>query len=1161
MAKYIVVECNRLNSQSNYGNLNESEDIYKNTWVNNISSTGIEIEAGDNIACESVAVNNVGASDEVMEFIGNTSQGFLDNKVNLTASYYVNNSGRNTAQLPFNGYKTINTYIPAISPAVTNENRALMYNRQLGQPNLELPTPSDPTKTYTNATVLPADRFLFNIVINDPAGEGYQVGEELITFTVFPANPNSEGLILKILDVEDTSVGGGIPTKIQVVRQGSGYEVGQKLTDATPALPGKVKVHLSLTILNYPNYFTKNYEGQPDGERYYLGNIEYTGNLIKYDGIPKTTSLDTDSINSKWDERDFNIDLEVPIGFNTPDNIGGILTDTLHKPLRYDFRTDLSKWKFISPQKVKVPNVFINGVSPNIIQTPTYQPIACNGNGYVANTNTNETLTGALHSFYLMTAWAEPLRLKYLSQLNTLYFGTSQADAKNEIFTGRPSTMVDFVGDLGNQRLGEYGLTPRILNTFAFASIPSPDFPNKPYTWIDETDYLIKYNKGGLIVTTAFYDEESVKKFADILHGSEEYYGDRSQKVNINSDDYHKNLAVILDLGKYNDESSKGFNSTGATTRYRYSASRLDRSVNIATETETVGTTQLNVQSVVEDWNVANRPVVEIPAKGYQTANNNFDSNYLNDGNQLSQIVVSSRWDDSYKYDTVNPNVDYDETYDYCVGDFSLYTSPPGYFNSGYDGVSYETMIGWAKKYDVAVFPVYPTGVYLGYTNGTTEYITNIDNNGIGKPFLAFRNHFQLGGDEDFDFIKNSGDWKIDAMCALPGQFIGYDCSFIRNKACQVFNPQTAVPATSGDSNSNKTFNPIMYVGAVNPSIQYSSLLSRFEISGLNTPMTLGNGKLTDLPNWQEANDNPEQIVFFNSVKGAIFGAITTLTDPIVDQYNINQRPNTLIDSQSGISITGIGLYKTNTQELVNLKNTDYHIFTNTLFQKMGFDLNQLLPLSGNAQAIFVSKLPITQTNLTYQDSIFNVVNPVTTGAYISSAEFQTLSVNSRDYPLYDLGGDTLQTVQPDVSQANIVGQRLPQKLDFPYLCVYSSIVAGGTDTLYIGSGNGKQLIPCMAFVTRNYSSGDFFYGLEQSFNYTATKNFTITDITTDIRLPDGTRPQLQPHSSVIYKITKTQNGLPAIPPPLEIKKKMSVNNKYDKRNDDDRRARIKKAI
>ena len=69
-----------------------------------------------------------------------------------------------------------------------------------------------------------------------------------------------------------------------------------------------------------------------------------------------------------------------------------------------------------------------------------------------------------------------------------------------------------------------------------------------------------------------------------------------------------------------------------------------------------------------------------------------------------------------------------------------------------------------------------------------------------------------------------------------------------------------------------------------------------------------------------------------------------------------------------------------------------------------------------------------------------------------------------------------------------------------------------------------------MGYLTRENNIGDFYYNSEQTFQYTATKDFTLTEIETDIRLPDGTRPKLNPHSAVIYKITKNINSLPPIP-------------------------------
>ena len=61
----------------------------------------------------------------------------------------------------------------------------------------------------------------------------------------------------------------------------------------------------------------------------------------------------------------------------------------------------------------------------------------------------------------------------------------------------------------------------------------------------------------------------------------------------------------------------------------------------------------------------------------------------------------------------------------------------------------------------------------------------------------------------------------------------------------------------------------------------------------------------------------------------------------------------------------------------------------------------------------------------------------------------------------------------------------------------------------YIGGNDSQQLLNCMGYITRYNNEGSFFYGSESSFQYTATKDFVLSEIETDIRLPDGTRPRL----------------------------------------------------
>ena len=72
-----------------------------------------------------------------------------------------------------------------------------------------------------------------------------------------------------------------------------------------------------------------------------------------------------------------------------------------------------------------------------------------------------------------------------------------------------------------------------------------------------------------------------------------------------------------------------------------------------------------------------------------------------------------------------------------------------------------------------------------------------------------------------------------------------------------------------------------------------------------------------------------------------------------------------------------------------------------------------------------------------------------------------------------------------------------------------------------------------MTYLTRENNQSDFFYQGEKGFNFTATKDFTITDITTDIRLPNGERPILNSSSTIIYKIEKPLRSLPSNAQPI----------------------------
>jgi hypothetical protein len=338
-------------------------------------------------------------------------------------------------------------------------------------------------------------------------------------------------------------------------------------------------------------------------------------------------------------------------------------------------------------------------------------------------------------------------------------------------------------------------------------------------------------------------------------------------------------------------------------------------------------------------------------------------------------------------------------------------------------------------------------------------------------------------------------------------------------------------------------------MGAVNPSINFSPSLSRFQIQGLNTPMTIGNGLPTDNQFDLDATGNPEQQCYNCNTTGQIASMNDGTFAPQVRQMSTR-----FIDSYSGLGILSINLLDS-LGDIITLNKSgnfggDYskktgildptqypsNILEGTLLGKMGFKIGQLLPEYGSVFAnykdpvVFLSNVQ-NENFQTYLNRLDEVLSPMTTGAVIDSPEYQPTETNQQDMPLYGIGTNMGLQSRPAVVQASLTAQDLPTKLDYPYLLIYSSIIQGGTDTQYFGGLDGKSKLPCVGYITRNYNNGDFFYSLEQSFNYTCTKSFTLTEIKTEIRLPDGSRPRLQPHNSVIYKITKPMD-LPEFPEP-----------------------------
>jgi hypothetical protein len=683
------------------------------------------------------------------------------------------------------------------------------------------------------------------------------------------------------------------------------------------------------------------------------------------------------------------------------------------------------------------------------------------------------------------------------------------------------------------------------------------------------------------------FTAETIEALSAGFRKNEKYLNGFKKQADFGSADYQQYSGVFLDLNMYDDASSyqENYNYFGSRGNYDDNGGKW-----------LVGTTALS-------------PVIDaaFPNDRYPCFGQQRDGS-PNTGKQLEGIWVQSYWRDDFLVQNIGTDapakpadgIDYaqmlgeltvGENYD---GNFSL--PDPNDANSGVQMFrhnqpfpgggtnTYLDLIQLAKDNNIAAIPVYNLAAGNVFNNGV-PYIAFVSALDVAPPTTL------VGDDYDFtlgvppqagwDFNKSISEqkWFLSKFNCQYGAQFGFDNSFTRNKAVIFTNLQETRELDPKDAIN---YAGVGMIGAVNPAVKYDPEAARFEIEGLNTGMTIGNGNLQQPVLELEASDDPEQLcynvgtigniqpffdnAFYNdSSQNGLFPYGKQGYFPCLD---MRQESSSIIASQSGVSILDINLFfgdnlvetaSEQEEDSVNMSSVELadQFYTGSLLDKMGFNVTQLLPRIGSSQSFFTNNLEFRGTQGTYAEAYQNSL-PMTTGQYISSAEIQASSLNSVDMPQYDLGINFFRQARPDVSPASITAFTIPDKLNYPYLCIYSDIATAGADTSYYGGVDSHSKIPCMAFMTRNYTNGDYFYALESTFNYTATKPFVITDITTDIRLPDGSRPVLDPNSAVIYKIQKSAT-LPAISAQINS----TLNIKEDERGKDNSRRReaLRKAI
>ncbi len=253
-----------------------------------------------------------------------------------------------------------------------------------------------------------------------------------------------------------------------------------------------------------------------------------------------------------------------------------------------------------------------------------------------------------------------------------------------------------------------------------------------------------------------------------------------------------------------------------------------------------------------------------------------------------------------------------------------------------------------------------------------------------------------------------------------------------------------------------------------------------------------------------------------------------------------NPLPYASTGSQSGVGINNI-FSKTLKDTEIELSSLSYRDYEGSLFDKLGFQLNQFKPIFSLSQTILetekFNKFVGTQVNA--YKTFLNQLSPVSTNQIITSSNalalvngFGTASFDQpRDNPNFDMPMFNLGQINASASAtqntANLLAINPPSYINFPYLVAHSNIIAG-CDLQYMGGQSGRQLLPAIAPLQTNYALNDFIYVGRSDLIFTITKPTPLTELQTSIHYPTGELAEniLDNNSSVIYRIDFAERDL-----------------------------------
>ena len=862
-----------------------------------------------------------------------------------------------------------------------------------------------------------------------------------------------------------------------------------------------------------------------DPTRYFLGTDDFVG----YMNILNSPDR------GAWNFATTDVTLEVETGFNTPSKIGESLTAQLHQrqgiPVDwtekqvgmniYQLKGDEAAG---TAQIVSIQNAGLTDQSYQSVPTSTGDifrarleghwsakiageglPATPEGTGYTEEQGRDvfhrNMLCGNPYEYRGVYAWL----VGRITSRSSNEISLADNMKTTGLFTGYSNFRSQ---GAGLTDVGQYGLNtvlqdqldhetvtftadaPYQYNDNSPPAAPDPLIPRyKGFKSLTEMDFM-KCDANTLIVTNNVYNLQNMSYFE--VAWLENEVPVNHNDVNLNANPLTQNLTKQfyqqLYYGRADDEKSCGACGT---------------KINLTNTVE-----YLNPSTALKSYQIIEREATEpiaqkkalIRERGLSAWN---DRNYINCWSRYDPFFDQTK---AGKVNFVFPT----------ASKFSL-TDSIGNYYSQYN----------SRLTGLAIVPVFFKQTELVENGGT------IPNSLKDIPFCAFVAYQAILSSEQ-------------KPAPMAGEFFGRSPSFCDNLLAKVVSTQKVFQASEqippaqaasvtypvGDVEINtRTYQymPYCMIGADNPTIQFDDTYGRFTISSLHTAVRTGNGVFQNP--LKDNNDQGAQNSMCAWSRESAISGTSGLDGLKIDYTGIIQSAvnNPLISSQSGLAVQDIFLYTKLGRQSDGLDPRTPIIYDGTLFDKLGFELEQLLPYVGQRQSDFNrgtygQYLGKTET---FVDKYNTMVAPLTTNAYMSAADQLSMVKNNTGQQMSNLGASAFnQPVFIDAVSDDLVAVNLPSKLDYSYLIVYSNIVP---NTQFYGGANGQQKIPAMAYVSRNYSTGDFFFGQETSWNYVVDKEFILTEFDVNITLPNGLPAPIEDNSSIIYKITKPKT----LPPPL----------------------------